>query len=460
MRVNVNCALYGRCYAVARRFMLAAFLCCFFYGSTDGRDSIPVVSADGNGDGAVDSPVKPLSVGDEVPDISFEMINYPKSTAKLSDFRGKLVILDFWGTFCTSCIATFPEEMELKRQFGDKVEILLVNSYEKKEKVEDFLKSFAEKKGVKLTLPMVVRDSVAKELFPHTGVPHCVWINENGQVIAITSAGEIDKEHIVIALQGKRLNWLVKDDYVIGDYSKPYLLSAGDKTEGVLVDDKAALELYNLGSENRSTPISIFTKALKMDYSVDGSVSNNKYETTGRRIINQPLLRFFQYGYDVRIPPVRWIFECDTTLFEGKGGVPPVYCFELVAQDGLNADAVKNLIKLDLYKAFGLTGCIEKRIVNCNEVVLEHKYYNKGSLNETGMQRIALGDFIERLNSGSDSYLLGDNDKDALLLVENQSIENLYKLEFGDVEKILRRNGYSLKQKQCEIECFIIKEQR
>lgn len=438
--------------------MLAAILCCFFYGSTVGRDSIPVVNADANGDGGVDSPVKPLSVGDEVPDIPFEMINYPQSTAKLSDFRGKLVILDFWGTFCTSCIATFPEEMELKKQFGDKVEILLVNSYEKKEKVEEFVKSFEEKKGIRLTLPMVVRDSMARGLFPHESVPHCVWINGNGEVIAITSSGEVDSMHIDAALEDKKLDWLVKDDKTIGDYTKPYLMAGDDKTEGGLVEDKVAVRLYNLDGYTKFIPISIFTKRLKMDIAVDGSVSNADHEMIGRRMINQPLWRFFQYCYDVDVPAKRWVIEGDSAFFFHRNGVRPVYCFELVAQAGMKVRAVKDLIKLDLYKAFGLVGDTEKRSVYRYEIVPMSSGYVRSTVEEGEMKEITLGELVERLNEESDNYLLSESQKSALLKIDSKILNSSFKLGLDAVERVLQENGYSLKSKQCEMTFFVIRE--
>ena len=62
----------------------------------------------------------PLHRGDRVPDFMFtEVYNYSRDTIRLSDFRGKLVILDFWGPACYSCIKTFPFVDSLQKKFKD-----------------------------------------------------------------------------------------------------------------------------------------------------------------------------------------------------------------------------------------------------------------------------------------------------------------------------------------------------
>ncbi|WP_404980225.1 TlpA family protein disulfide reductase [Chitinophaga pollutisoli] len=51
-----------------------------------------------------------------------------------------MVILDFWGTFCGTCIENFPHMSELKSQFGADIEVILVNPFESKAKVEKWIK--------------------------------------------------------------------------------------------------------------------------------------------------------------------------------------------------------------------------------------------------------------------------------------------------------------------------------
>lgn len=139
------------------------------------------------------SHITALKIGDEVPDITItNIINYPTKPAKISDFKGKLLILDFWATWCSSCIANFPKMEALQKEFGDKIQILAV-AYEDSKKINGF---FASKAGQGYHVTSIVNDSTFSKLFPHRVIPHCVWIDKDGVVTAITSAEEVTSINI------------------------------------------------------------------------------------------------------------------------------------------------------------------------------------------------------------------------------------------------------------------------
>ena len=72
-----------------------------------------------------------LKVGDKVPDITFtNLINFHDKTARLSDFKGKLLILDFWNSKCSPCIASWPKLLELQKEYHEEIQIVLVNPLE------------------------------------------------------------------------------------------------------------------------------------------------------------------------------------------------------------------------------------------------------------------------------------------------------------------------------------------
>ncbi len=68
-----------------------------------------------------------LAVGKAAPEIEGE--DGDGRPLKLSDYRGKVVVLDFWGHWCPDCRAVYPRQRALAKRFGDKPFVLLgVNS--------------------------------------------------------------------------------------------------------------------------------------------------------------------------------------------------------------------------------------------------------------------------------------------------------------------------------------------
>lgn len=108
-----------------------------------------------------------FKIGDRMPDIVFtKVLNYKDSTAKLSDFKGKAILLDFWATWCGSCIKGFPHIDSIQKKYPKNLKVLMVNtsSRDTKAKVEDFL--LLQKKQIPgFSIPLILGDSTLKSLF-------------------------------------------------------------------------------------------------------------------------------------------------------------------------------------------------------------------------------------------------------------------------------------------------------
>jgi len=157
-------------------------------------------------------------VGDHVPDILIsKIIRNSKNFARLSDFREKLLILDFWDTFCGSCIEALPKLDLLQKQFGDKIKIMPV-SYQSQYVLETFFKTNRLAKG--LQLPCVVEDRILGSYFPYLFISHEVWIYK-GKVVAITGSDYVTSENINTILKDKEVDWPVKNDLTDFDPFKP-----------------------------------------------------------------------------------------------------------------------------------------------------------------------------------------------------------------------------------------------
>jgi thiol-disulfide isomerase/thioredoxin len=82
--------------------------------------------------------IQHLSVGKTAPDIIGEDPDGVKF--KLSDYRGKVVMLSFWGTWCGPCMALVPQEREIVERLKDKPFVLIgVNSDADKTKLKDIV---------------------------------------------------------------------------------------------------------------------------------------------------------------------------------------------------------------------------------------------------------------------------------------------------------------------------------
>ena len=176
------------------------------------------------------SKIKPLQIGDTIPEelwnLPLQVVNHPdgRDTITLNDYRSKkLIILDFWATWCGSCIENIPHVLELQEKFKNDFKAIFVNSKrsrDTKSKIESFLLKRESYTGNKLVFSSIVQDTVFTELFPYRFIPHYVWLVD-GRVVAITSAKEINQKNIQMAIDGHADLIYTKRDILNFDPKEP-----------------------------------------------------------------------------------------------------------------------------------------------------------------------------------------------------------------------------------------------
>ncbi len=97
-------------------------------------------------------------------------------TGKSPDTKGKVVVLDFWATWCPPCRATIPELNEIAKEFGDDVVVIGLTS-EKPEVVQKFMESTKMTYNVAVDTQSTTDKAVGVE-----GIPHVLIVSPDGVV--------------------------------------------------------------------------------------------------------------------------------------------------------------------------------------------------------------------------------------------------------------------------------------
>ncbi|MDR0586891.1 MAG: TlpA family protein disulfide reductase [Treponema sp.] len=116
-----------------------------------------------------------------LPGFSAPLANVPGATGstRLEDYRGKVLFLNLWATWCGPCRSEMPSMEKLYRRFRDKgLEILAVNIQEQKADVEAFMRRN------KLNFPVVLdEDGRIARQYGVTGIPTSYILDRQGRVI-------------------------------------------------------------------------------------------------------------------------------------------------------------------------------------------------------------------------------------------------------------------------------------
>ena len=105
----------------------------------------------------------------------------------LSDLRGRVVIINFWATWCYPCRAEFPIFKAFEDRYKGKLAVLAVNTGEGKDRVESFVNEF----GFDLTF-LLDPANTTPPLFQVMGLPTTVFVDANGNLRA-THIGALDE---------------------------------------------------------------------------------------------------------------------------------------------------------------------------------------------------------------------------------------------------------------------------
>ncbi|TWI20346.1 TlpA family protein disulfide reductase [Sphingobacterium siyangense] len=402
----------------------------------------------------------PLSIGDQIPDelwdIPLQVVNHPegKKTITLADYKGKLIILDFWATYCSPCIKNFPKLHTLQNEFGDRLKVLAVTK-EDTDKITRFFKTGAGKEHT--NVHSVINDSVLSKYFPHKTVPHIVWVAPNGKVLNTSQAEDITKANIQAVLDNRKTQILSKVDI---DRNRPLFLSEH-------FTDNLKIKSY-----------SIFAKGY-----YPGLPSGNNFKKTkegkiyGRQMTNATIMSIYnpilyelfskkgeQFNSNRIITEVTEPALLHLIKKDEKSDKSNFYNYELIIPEE-KADSLYYYMLADLNRYSEYTGTIEKRMVDCLVLVRtskQDKLKSKGGQQKNtfpASPSILINQKIEAMLN-----LISDENFITLPIVDETGYNDNVDIEVSDIKNLanfkkeLNRYDLDLIPAKRSLNMFVIKD--
>lgn len=385
-----------------------------------------------------------LSIGDQLPAIQLNnLANHSASRVSLTSFTGKPLLISFFATWCGTCLREVPKLAAAQKLYGDSLQVLLVTY----ESTEEF--AAAQKRNAfwaSLQLPLVLYDTLLRQLFPYRMVPHNVWVNRGGSIRAITGAEELTHANISAFVSGRALALPLKKDVL--DFNP----------------DKPLLQEGNGGSPEALLSRSSFTSYLP------GMPTSSGYRKEGATLrswhINQPILSL--YTALLNLQPNRILLEVkDTARYYIPATLTAawkkanLYTYELATPATLPKQKRQQWALEDLNRYLGLHGHFKRRSTACWVLVHTGNAEQQSPAEApTATRKFTLAQLLAALNRSQPAKRPGP------IVLDETGITNPLYLELSAdlsnrpaLRKDLARYGLDLIPTERDLDVFVLSEE-
>lgn len=117
--------------------------------------------------------------GGEAPD--FTLTDLDGREVSLSGLRGKVVLLEFWATWCPPCRESIPAMNEIYKRYSDKGLVLLGISVDKGQNIVEDLRTFVREYSIQYSV--AVDSKNVSNLYGVYSIPTTVLIDRGGKIV-------------------------------------------------------------------------------------------------------------------------------------------------------------------------------------------------------------------------------------------------------------------------------------
>ncbi|MBB5436933.1 thiol-disulfide isomerase/thioredoxin [Pedobacter sp. AK017] len=326
--------------------------------------------------------LRPLNIGDTIPEsvwnLPLQIRNHPEGnqTTTLNAYKGKLIIIDFWATWCSPCLAMLPKTNQLQNQYSSKVQFLPV-TYQNETNIQALIKKTGWNPMQQLS--HIISDTVLNKLFPHQGIPHYVWVNCFGMVQAITGTAEINSDTINSLLSNPQKKLSLKAD----ELPKPFS-SANSIISNQPVIDSPIVFSATLSPYRKGWPA--------LTHFGTGTFKNRRLLIINDNMVNLfrmafSGIRYYRQGTDLGYPFNRTIVEVKDPGYWLKPA--NMFCYEQI-MPRVDIEKMCALMQGQLQQLLPIKAQLEQRVMPCLVLSKQGPVTNKLSATDTLFQHSPL----------------------------------------------------------------------
>ena len=158
-----------------------------------------------------------VKIGERPPNYNFEKIlNSTSTSLKITDLQGKPTVLLFWGTWCAPCIPEMIKMGELKKKFGEKIQMIAVSNDDVRK-----LNTFILKRPTKIWFASDPSNNLWR-IFDLQTAGFAVLLDAKTNVVDITETKNIDSTVIAGLIDSKSVNLVEQRGEKRGDFEMAF----------------------------------------------------------------------------------------------------------------------------------------------------------------------------------------------------------------------------------------------